>query len=117
MRDADGKHGALVTGTPSPVPLDCTLRLRSSSMIEAYRFHEDGHVAATLGTVDGPVCAVVLAYRASGDDAVEIEGAGLHETWRTIRVSRDEVSIERDGTRVVFAIERSVSPATAREYA
>ncbi len=117
MRDADGRHGALVTGAPSPVPLDCTLRLRSPSMIEAYRFHDDGHVAATLGTVDGPVCAVVLAYRILGDDALALEGAGLHEAWRAIRVSRDEVSIERDGTRMVFAIERSATPATAGDTA
>lgn len=117
MRDGSGRQGALVTGAHSPVPLGCTLRLQSTSVIEAYRFNDDGHVAATLGTVDGPVCAVVLAYRVSGDDALELEGAGLHEAWCAIRVSRDEVSIERDGTRVVFAIERSVSPATARESA
>ncbi|WP_440225203.1 hypothetical protein ACQQ2N_08105 [Dokdonella sp. MW10] len=117
MRDGSGRQGALVTGAHSPVPLGCTLRLRSTSVIEAYRFNDDGHVAATLGTVDGPVCAVVLAYRVSGDGALDLEGAGLHEAWRAIHVSRDEVSVERHGTRIVFAIERCAAPATAGDAA
>jgi hypothetical protein len=91
---------------PIPIPIGRRLALVSETDIEIYRFQPAGHVAATLGTTNGPVCAPLLVYSVLSADSIRLvhsDGAAI--TWTNIEIERDVLRAEREGRIKTFTIE------------
>lgn len=89
------------------LPIDHHLDLVSDTEIGSYCFLSTGHVTATLGQGNGPVCAPVFDYRVRSDGSVEvIDSSGRIELWRGLRVDGDLLHVERDGKPCTFTIRK-----------
>lgn len=90
----------------TPIPVGRRLALVSETDIETYRFQTTGHVAATLGTKNGPVCAPLLTYSVLSADSIRL----LHSddaaiTWTNIEIDGDVLRTECEGRIKAFRIE------------
>ena len=88
------------------IPLGRRLALISETDIETYRFQPAGHVAATLGTKNGPVCAPILAYSVLSADSIRlVHGDDVAITWTNIEIDGDVLRAECEGRVKTFRIE------------
>lgn len=88
--------------------LHAKLELRDDQALEQFRFIDDQHVAATIGTKGGPACGPVLFYRIADDEAVEIsdhEGS-LWFRWEHVRLKGDVLVVLCAGEPKEFSIAR-----------
>jgi hypothetical protein len=89
-----------------PIPIGRRLALVSETEIETYRFQAAGHVAATLGTTNGPVCAPLLAYDVLSADSIRlVHGDDVAIIWTNIEIDGDVLRAECDGRIKTFTIE------------
>jgi hypothetical protein len=87
--------------------MNCRLELISDTAIEQYWFSPNGHVSATLGTKNGPVCAPLYQYKALTNDSIQIfDDKGSIAVWSNIQVQADRMQVERAGEGIMFRIER-----------
>ena len=89
--------------------LQAKLELQDEGLLEQFWFAEGGHVVATLGTKNGAVCAPVLRYKITDDDAVEItsfDGARLYR-WEQAQVRGNVLIVLCEGISKRFSITRT----------
>jgi hypothetical protein len=88
--------------------LDARLELQDDQALEQFRFIDDQHVAATIGTKGGPACGPVLFYRIADDDAVEISdhGGSLWFRWEHVQQKGDVLVVLCAGEAKEFSIAR-----------
>lgn len=88
------------------IPIGPRLVLISETDIETYRFQPAGHVAATLGTKNGPVCAPILAYSVLSADSIRlVHSDEVAMTWTNIEIDGDVLRAECQGRVKTFRIE------------
>jgi len=92
------------------LPIDHQLKLVSDANIGNYCFRPTGHVTATLGERNGPVCAPVFDYRVRSDGSVEVnDSSGRIELWSSLRIDGNLLHVERNGEPCSFTI-RKITP-------
>ncbi len=93
--------------TTTAIPLDHMLDLVSDTDINSYCFRAGGHVAATIGKKNGPVCGPLFSYRILAADSIEITGSdGFTDRWTNIRVEGALLHTECNGRAQTFTIRK-----------
>ncbi len=94
--------------TPTAVLIGQRIDLVSDTLVNSYHFHAAGHVAATIGTTNGPLAAPVFSYRVLSSDSLEIVDSNQRiERWTGIRVEGELLHLERDGQPMTFTIRKA----------
>lgn len=97
--------------------LGLSVSLIDESIVEIFRFASD-HLAATIGTKGGPVCAPILALEIVGPVSLRIVGQGFRISWDQVEIGPERLSVRRNGIPAQYRIDRqSVGPDCREEPA
>lgn len=80
------------------------LSLDDNDTVEVFHFGSN-NVSATLGTVNGPVCAPILDFKITSESSILIEGQGIEITWESIEIGANELRTIRNGKKSVYIIQ------------
>lgn len=82
-----------------------TLALIDEVTVETFSFTGD-HVAATLGTLNGAICAPLLELRINSPASLTIHGQGFEIVWENIICSGQQLSVIRNGRPAIYRVEK-----------
>ena len=77
------------------VLIGAQLTLIDEEAVEYFRFGRDNHVAVTLGTRSGAVCAPILIYRVTENGTVELGGGSPPSyIWEDVELHDGVLSVK-----------------------
>ncbi|MBU2714351.1 hypothetical protein [Zooshikella harenae] len=85
------------------------LSLIDEQNIEDLGFSGDT-VISTIGSKGGAVCAPVLEFEVTGTDSLVIDKGNFNIQWSQIEISKNTVSVHRNGKAAVYKIVSKLSP-------
>jgi hypothetical protein len=83
--------------------------LNDENIVEDFTFSGD-NVIATIGTVNGPVCAPILEFKINNPSSLTVKGQGFEISWESIQISDSQVSTIRNGKPAIYKIKGNFTP-------
>lgn len=80
-----------------------TVSLLDDVAVEDLYFHGN-KVRATIGVLNGPLCAPIFEIVVTGPDSIKIQRQSLLIEWQSIKVTENEVQVVRNGRPSVYKI-------------
>lgn len=84
--------------------LGLSVSLIDESIVETFSFVSD-HLAATIGTKGGPVCAPILSFEIVGPRSLHIVGQGFRISWDQGEIGPERLSVWRNGIPALYRID------------
>lgn len=80
------------------------VELLDDEIFEQFTFYGD-KVSATIGTVNGPVCAPILDLEENAPTSLQIQGQGFEFYWEDITISETQITTIRNGKAAIYKIQ------------
>ena len=77
--------------------------LVDENKIEVFSFRGDS-VSATLGTIDGPVCAPILTVHEVDDASLIISDQSFEIKWNNVEITDSAIKVMRNGKSATYEI-------------
>ena len=81
--------------------------ISDKNIIEDFTF-SGNRVIATMGTVDGAVCAPILELKILSPSSIAIKGQSFEITWEDIQISEKQITTTRNGKPAIDNIKEKI---------